>query len=53
MRCLASGGVRLRRQGTVRGEGGGREKKRRDEVELWWLWWVGGKRRRVRDVRHC
>ena len=47
---LASGGVRLRRQGTGReGRGGGGkegEEKRREEVEWRWLWWVGGKGRR-------
>ena len=51
-RCLASGGVRLRRQGTGRdwqrrrGGGKGGEEKRRGEVEWRWLWWVGGKGRR-------
>ena len=49
-RCLASGGGRLRRQGTGRegrGKGGKEgEEKRREEVEWRWLWWVGGKGRR-------
>ena len=49
-RCLASGGVRLRSQGTGRagrGKGGKEgEEKRREEVEWRWLWWVGGKGRR-------
>ena len=49
-RCLASGGVRLRRQGTGRegrgGGGKGGEEKRREVVEWLWLWWVGGKGRR-------
>ena len=49
-RCLASGGMRLRRQGRGRdgrgGGGKGGEEKRREEVEWRWLWWVGGKGRR-------
>ena len=49
-RCLAYGGVRLRRQGTGRegrGKGGKEgEEKRREEVEWRWLWWVAGKGRR-------